>query len=1703
MKVKLLLLMIVLMLGLVNASLNITLSTPKNNSFLTNNNVNFTWNITSIITTSSSTDPIGLTNYYTFDESSGSNVYNNINQSHNGTVSSSPAWVTGKINNSFQFDGTNYIDADTHLGPEDLVNFSVFMWVNITTATLQSIYDDASASDSCGVNLRVTGSGTYGGASLAVAGFDSGVTLSDSQWHFIGLVITSDGYWHVYHNAVEVYTSGGSFSSNISACTGIATRIGALRSGPWKMTSGTTIDELSTWNRSISSTEISNLYNSGSGSRPTSTTTYTYTPVNLTNSTIYVYNSSQNLVNQTFIELDINKSSQNISSLIFLPDEIYNWFTDASDINNNYTVTSNYTFTIDNTYPLISFTYGTEPDGSNKSQTFILANVTYTETNFKNITYNLYSINSSLLSDTTYTTQTTNHTWTGLSDSLYYYDVRICDQVNHCNSTETRSIVLDTVSPTVNLMNPNNNNISTSSTNTFIYNFTDGTLSSLIVSENLLDYWTLDETSGTNAYNSLRQTNNGTVSSSPDWTTGKINNSFRFNGANYIDMPLASRSTGTEKNFSVFMWVNITSNAFQQLYIMSNPSDSCGVSVRVNSGTGDLGGASLSLAGFSTGSVIADSQWHYVGLVVTPDGYYHFYNDNVEVYTSSGDYSQNLSACSNMATRLGATRSNTFYISNGQVDEVSVWNKALNSSEISTLYNSSFGSRPVFSTVSYSATASGVQNSTLYIYENSTNVLVNKTTSSSFANIFNSIVSIPVTLADGIYKWFANAFDFAGNQYTTNNYTIGIDTTFPQIRYGSGMITDYSNISSSMIFINVTGISANVQNITYELYNNFFIQGNCHQETANSSFATDGDCNLNYNGYYQGDIRTNLYDGDYSTSDSTNSTGLYIFYVPPTGSLNTSNWSIKDSGYHNLSLTGSDYNCWNTSLIQLRVITSGGNIFWECLNQSSLTWKTTRTVIGSTNVFEEGMYWNFNTDYSILNRTTRGPTQTSLTWYGLPDNKYSYRAYATSLTNQINYTAIKKLILDSTPPNTTQISPVNPSVTNNGNVNFIWNVTDRSYNNITNLTFDGTGMITSTLWVYNGSGTITNLTTVSSVSNIFSTIISIPVTLVQGIYNWFVSAIDFAGNIFASGNSSLTVDLSTPTLTLYSPQNTTYTDAFVMSSNTTMTINWTVTDSISGLQSCWYILDGGSNNYVTCHSNITYVPISYGQHNLTFYANDTAGNLVGESVLATWKYIMITNSISYSPTAYELSSQTFLFNSTLDTSITGITMNFNYNNTNQISTIIPTGNNTIFRNIVITPPVNKPTNVSFYWNFTASDGISTYSVNSNTYQQTVNPIMIGLCNSSLSNMIYNFTCQDEDSLQRIRPYYFGGTFGYSINGTFKKTVTISNISDEIDICYEPSTTPINLDVYITYGEDKNITNFYNNRNFVLQNHLKYNVTEQVNLTLLNNSQATEFTLKVQDSDLVPLANYVINTYRLNPSTGTFYLTQSGKTDSNGLTSGFFEINTVDYYFVITYQDEVKLTTSPAQKVIPQSSPPTLVFTINPTATSPFSQLTNITDFNFTFYNTSIGVAYEYVDTSANFEESTLLVYLLNYSGPNTLVCNTSSVLVSDTLNCNFNNVNGTYTAIAYLTRNGQQLFVKSVNLIFPFGGRGWGLYGVFLGFLLILVSAFMFKYNEIAGIWSVVIAIIFVQMIGFINFGITFITAMIAIAGILTVVMKQ
>lgn len=115
---------------------------------------------------------------------------------------------------------------------------------------------------------------------------------------------------------------------------------------------------------------------------------------------------------------------------------------------------SSVTFFKDSIYPLIDWGVGIAENGAFLNTNSIYLNTTWTEVNFKNITFNVFGMMSP---EAFYDTPTYAHNFSITLDGFYEYNVTICDQFEHCNFTTTKNLTIDTVNPSISIISPTAN----------------------------------------------------------------------------------------------------------------------------------------------------------------------------------------------------------------------------------------------------------------------------------------------------------------------------------------------------------------------------------------------------------------------------------------------------------------------------------------------------------------------------------------------------------------------------------------------------------------------------------------------------------------------------------------------------------------------------------------------------------------------------------------------------------------------------------------------------------------------------------------------------------------------------------------------------------------------------------------------------------------------------------------------------------------------------------------------------------------------------------------------------------------------------------------------------------------------------------------------------------------------------------------------
>jgi hypothetical protein len=188
---------------------------------------------------------------------------------YTGTPYGGLTYVTGKSGNAFQFNGLNsYIQVPYNIFAST-VNFSISFWVNFSSLTgNQFLFSNIKVSGGIykgfgivkntanKINLQI-----YGASSTDIYSI---TTLNASTWY--NIVITRNNLGsNIYINGA--LDNSDSSSVNPTYYTPQYSQIGAYdnTSSSLSYVTNGAIDELDIWGKQLTSTEVTELYNSGAG----------------------------------------------------------------------------------------------------------------------------------------------------------------------------------------------------------------------------------------------------------------------------------------------------------------------------------------------------------------------------------------------------------------------------------------------------------------------------------------------------------------------------------------------------------------------------------------------------------------------------------------------------------------------------------------------------------------------------------------------------------------------------------------------------------------------------------------------------------------------------------------------------------------------------------------------------------------------------------------------------------------------------------------------------------------------------------------------------------------------------------------------------------------------------------------------------------------------------------------------------------------------------------------------------------------------------------------------------------------------------------------------------------------------------------------------------------------------------------------------
>ncbi|HRN71002.1 MAG TPA: LamG domain-containing protein, partial [Candidatus Woesebacteria bacterium] len=222
------------------------------------------------------------------------------------------------------------------------------------------------------------------------------------------------------------------------------------------------------------------------------------------------------------------------------------------------------------------------------------------------------------------------------------------------------------------------------------------------LSAGLVGYWKMDENTGTTVVDASGNNNTGTLgsgSSAPTWTGGKYGSGLNFDGSgDYVDVgnQAALNMTGSR---TISAWIKPT--ILREETIFSKYRWNYGLWINSSNGmlqgyvakiAGDSNGAAHSLT--TAGAISVDS-WQFVTMTfnmetdkkirIYVNGIEQQYSEQVPLdATQSSTFSQNAA----IGASFGIAN---IYSFSGQLDEVRIYNRALDPSEVQALYEYSPG----------------------------------------------------------------------------------------------------------------------------------------------------------------------------------------------------------------------------------------------------------------------------------------------------------------------------------------------------------------------------------------------------------------------------------------------------------------------------------------------------------------------------------------------------------------------------------------------------------------------------------------------------------------------------------------------------------------------------------------------------------------------------------------------------------------------------------------------------------------------------------------------------------------------------------------------------------------------------------------------------------------------------------------------------
>ena len=870
----------------------------------------------------------------------------------------------------------------------------------------------------------------------------------------------------------------------------------------------------------------------------------------------------------------------------------------ATDRSGRTNSTETRTYTVDNLAPNITFVAPTPANNSIQSSTSATINATVVDatSNVDICTLRFDGVNESMTKVGAGSSVTCNTTKTGLSQGLHNFTVFANDTADPTGVSETRFFTVDTGAPQIQFVSPTETSGTFLTRNNILTNVTatDANLANITI----------------RLFNSTGLVNSTTSASSPLFLNfTNLPDGVYFFNATALDMAGNSNSTETRN-------VTIDTTKPQIQYVA--PTETSGTylnrnNILTNVTATDTNFANVTTRLFNTTGLVnattSTTSPLFLNFTSLSDGVYLFNSTAIDLAGNSNSTETRnvtIDTTKPQVQFVAPTPANGSVINGTQVINVTATDTNL--ANITIFIDGSLmqtcGSSPcnfTWDTTTYlnglhtfNATATDLasnQNSTETRTVNVSNAGVNVvfiaptppsgTVTSNTTAVINASVSsssaidtctltfdganetmtkvgagtsvtcnaTKTSLTEGTHTYNATANDTLGTSGTSATRTLIIDLTNPLVQFVAPTPANNSNVTGTKP-INVTATDANLANIT------IFMNGTLVLTCASSPCTYNFDTTLFAEGSQH---NFNATARDLASNQNSTETRTYIV-----------DNSAPNITFVSPSPANNSFVTSTTATINATVTDATSSIDTCTLNFDGVNESMTKIGAGT----------------SVTCNTTKT---------GLSQGLHNFTVFANDTADPTGVSETRFFTVDTLSPQIQFVAPTETSgsVINRDNIQVNVTATDANLANITIFLFNSTGLVNST-----------NSTTSPFFLNFTG--------LADGTYFFNATTIDGAGNTNNTETRNVTIDTVNPSVTVVAPTagsefNTTQTieiAANVTDNLAVDTVLANITLPNGTIQQLVLVLDGGSKY----NASFT-IPNLVGQYNVTFIANDTAGNV--------------------------------------------------------------------------------------------------------------------------------------------------------------------------------------------------------------------------------------------------------------------------------------------------------------------------------------------------------------------------------------------------------------------------------------------------------------------------------------------------------------